>query len=281
MSKRIPNFAHMCGRYVTISKIKEVEKRFGVTAGSPGQYRINTNVSAGQSSPVITDAAPDQLDFFTFGFTPFWAKKRMYVLNARSEGDHNKDDDPAFIGAKGIISKPMFRKSIRSKRCLVIADAFIEGPKVEKLSKPYCVYLKEEQRPFAFAGIWDEWADTSTGEIVHSFAIITTTANRVLRTLGHHRSPVILDRAEESMWLDRDLPLAEATNLLRSYPDDGMNAYPISADIKNARNHGLELLRPVGECVIPEFTYELHQSLQLEGMGAAPARQRRLFDDEK
>ena len=96
----------MCGRYVTISKIKEVEKRFGVTAGSPGQYRINTNVSAGQSSPVITDAAPDQLDFFTFGFTPFWAKKRMYVLNARSEGDHNKDDDPAFIGAKGIISSP-------------------------------------------------------------------------------------------------------------------------------------------------------------------------------
>ncbi|MEQ9187599.1 MAG: SOS response-associated peptidase [Cryomorphaceae bacterium] len=270
----------MCGRYVTISKIKEIEKRFGVTAASPDDYQVNANVSPGQKSAVITDAHPDQLEFFTFGFTPFWATKRMYVINARSEGDHNKDDDPKYKGAKGIINKPMFRSSIRSKRCLVIADAFIEGPKTEKLSKPFCVYLQDGERPFAFAGIWDEWADQSTGELIHSFAIITTTAEGVLQKIGHHRSPVILDREGEGLWLDKNLPLAEATNLLNSSPEHRLNAYPISTDIKNSRMHGLELLRPIGERVLPEYTYELHQSLQLEGMGAAPARQRRLFDDD-
>ena len=42
---------------------------------------------------------------FQFGFTPFWAKKKMYVVNARSEGDYNKENDPLYTGAKGIITK--------------------------------------------------------------------------------------------------------------------------------------------------------------------------------
>jgi len=270
----------MCGRYVTVSKIKEIEKRFGVTAESPGDYHVNANVSPGQKSAVITDAHPDKLDFMHFGFTPFWAKKKMYVINARSEGDQNQTDDPNYTGAKGIIQKPMFRASIRSKRCLVVADAFIEGPKTEKLDKPYCVYMRDGERPFAFAGIWDEWADRSTGELFHSFAIITTIANSLLQKIGHHRSPVILDKESESLWLDKDLPLGDVTSLLQPYPGEAMNAYPISTDIKSSRNHGLELLRPTGERVEKEYSYELHQSLNLEGMGAAPARQRRLFEGE-
>lgn len=269
----------MCGRYVTISKVKEIEKRFGVTAESPDQYTINANVTPGQKSPVITDKDPGGLNFFTFGFTPFWAKKRMYVINARSEGDQNKEDDPRYTGAKGIIQKPMFRTSIRSKRCLVVADAFIEGPKIEKLSKPHCVYMKDGERPFAFAGIWDEWADKTTGELIHTFAIITTTASGVLQKIGHHRSPVILDPDEEKLWLDQSLPLGYVTALLNPLPYDALNAYPISTDIKSPRNHGLELLQPTGERLEPEYAYELYETIKLEGMGAAPARQRRLFED--
>jgi hypothetical protein len=32
--------------------------------------------------------------------------------------------------------------------------------------------------------------------------------------------------------------------------------------------------------VVPEYRYEFFKHLQLEGMGAAPARQRRLFEDD-
>ena len=79
---------------------------------------------------------------------------------------------PGYRGAMGILQKPMFRQSIRTRRCLVVADAFIEGPQREKLAKPYVVYARDGQRPFALAGIWDEWTDTGSGEIIRSFAII-------------------------------------------------------------------------------------------------------------
>ena len=52
----------------------------------------------------------------------------MYLINARKEGDHNRANDPSYSGAAGILQKPSFRKPIRSQRCLVLADGFIEGP---------------------------------------------------------------------------------------------------------------------------------------------------------
>jgi putative SOS response-associated peptidase YedK len=269
----------MCGRYVTVTKVKEIEKRFGINANGI-ELKPSANVAAGQLAPVITNLQPKELSIFTFGFTPSWAQKKMYVINARSEGDHNKEDDVNYRGTIGIISKPMFRSSIRSKRCLVIADAFIEGPKAEKLNKPFCVYMRnKDERPFAFAGIWNEWVDKTSGEIFKSFAIITTQANSLTQKIGHHRSPVILNQEDEALWLDTDAELSDITSLLRPMSGDRMNAYPIASEIKSPKNDSLHLLQPIGERVFKEYDYELYSSLNLEGMGAAPARQRRLFED--
>lgn len=265
----------MCGRYITVTKIKEIEKRFNVKVPQPELFRENVNISHGERAPVITNEQPKEVQFFQFGFTPFWAKKQFYMVNARSEGDHNKENDPAYIGAKGIINKPMFRASIRSKRCLVIADAFIEGPKKERLSKPYVVYMKEGKRPFALAGIWDEWVNKDSGEIINSFAIITTVSNDLMQKIGHHRSPVILHQNQEKLWLDHEIPLNDVTALLEPYPAEELNAYPISADIKNPRANGLELLAPIGQRLYPEYDYEIYQEIKMFGMGETRAKERR------
>jgi len=264
----------MCGRYVTISKLKAVEKRFNITTPQPQLFVENTNVSIGEYAPVITDSNPKELSFYKFGFTPSWAKKQMYLFNARAEGDHNPDNDMRYRGAKGIINKPVFRKAIRSQRCLVVADAYIEGPEKEKLSKPYIIYKKDGERPFAFAGIWDVWQNAETGEQVNSFAIITTIASDVTAAIGHHRSPVILPREAESAWLSHDVPLEDITSLLEPFPPHELNAYPISAEIKSPKSKGLDLLKPIGQRVFTEYDYELYQELQLEGMGMTQARKR-------
>lgn len=263
----------MCGRYVVISKISEIEAQFGVHALGP--YNPNYNIGPGSMAPVITDKEPEKLQFFQFGMTPFWAKKKLYFFNARAEGDHNKANDPNFTGAMGIISKPAFRKAIRSQRCLVIADCFIEGTTDQKLDKPFVVHLNEGRRPFAFAGIWDEWIDKETGEILHSFAIITTTPNSLLQKLPHHRSPVILSRADEKRWLDTSLSLGEVTEMLHPSPAEEMNAYPISTDIKNPRNNNRELLKPVGPAVAASRNLVVDQEIVLEGMGFSRARSRK------
>ena len=203
----------------------------------------------------------------------------MYVFNARSEGDRNKENDPQYTGAKEIFKKPMFRKSIRSQRCLIIADGFLEGPEKEKLSRPYVVYLKDKVRPFAFAGIWDEWLDKSTGEIVKSFAIITTVSNSITQLIGHHRSPVIIPAGSESTWLDPELELGEVLNMLRPYPGEEMNAYPVDAEIRSPRSKGMHLIQPIGQRLSPEQEYEFHEELRLMGMGMTTGRRLRSEED--
>jgi len=254
----------MCGRYVNIQRIEALEKIFNVQAPRNMEQFQSYNISPGQKAAVITNDKPKELQLFTFGFTPYWADKPTYWFNARAEGDKNKDNDPNYKGSRAITQKPAFRKAIRSQRCLVVADCFIEGTTREKLSKPYVVYLKN-RRPFAFAGIWDSWADKATGELMNSFAIITTTANKLLQKIPHHRSPVILNKDNESHWLDNETPLEDVTGLLSPYPTDRMNAYPISANIKNPRAEGHELMAPVEQRVTKEFDYKIYEELRFGG----------------
>lgn len=271
----------MCGRYVSVTKVKTLEKRFNVKAPEPHLFTPNTNVSHGDCAPVVTSDAPGELRFHQFGFTPGWAKKQAYMVNARSEGDHNKANDPRFTGAMGIFNKPMFRSSIRARRCLVPADAFIEGPEKERLGKPYVVYAKGGQRPFSFAGIWDEWVNPETGEIIRSFAIITAPPNPTTHAIGHHRSPVILQPDDERFWLDTTAPLAEIGDLLRPSNQVDLNAYPIAPTIKNPRTNGPSLLEPIGQRIFPEYTYELYQEIELFGMGESRAKKRRDEEGEQ
>lgn len=267
----------MCGRYTLVTKLEKVEKRFNVRAGEPQDFRPQVNIGPGMRAAVITSEAPHALQFFTFGLTPFWAKKPMYLFNARSEGDFNKENNTQYSGNMGILQKPAFRKPIRSQRCLVPADCFFEGPEREKLTKPYVVYHQTE-RPFAFAGVYDAYVNRDTGEITHGFSILTTVSNSVTAAIGHHRSPIILSPDDEEKWLNPNTELGEVTELLK--PTDGrlLNAYPVSTEVKSPGNQRMELLRPTGERIKPEYEFSLLQELKLQGMGMTTGRQRRLFE---
>mgnify|MGYP003341682027 CR=1 FL=1 len=106
----------MCGRYVIVSSVETIEKRFNVKADdAAAEFKGNYNLGPGAVAPVITNTEPNRLQLFTFGLCPSWAKKRMYLFNARAEGDGNPENDPEYSGGKGIISKPSFRKPIRSQ----------------------------------------------------------------------------------------------------------------------------------------------------------------------
>jgi putative SOS response-associated peptidase YedK len=271
----------MCGRYVTVTETKLIEKKFNVEKSPEFDFQPNFNIAAGDRAPIITSAEPKLLQTFTFGFTPSWSKKKTYVINARSEGDHNKENKPDYQGAKGIIKKPFFRSSIRSKRCLVIADAFIEGTTREKLNNPFAVYLINKQRPFAFAGIYDEWVDQETGEILNSFAIITTAPNKLMQMIPHHRMPVILNPSDYGNYLSEDAPLESITSMLYPYDHKQMNAYPIENSIKNPRSNGSSLIEPIGAPLQKEYYYRQEQKTILLGMGMSPSRYRKLEEEGK
>jgi putative SOS response-associated peptidase YedK len=257
----------MCGRFVQIIDIELFVKRFGVVKPDKITISSSFNVAPGDLAYVITNDKPNELQEMQFGLTPSWAKKQMYLINARAEGDFNPDNAMDYAGQMGIVNKPSYRTAIRSQRCLVLANAFYEGPAKEKLNKPYKFSRKDEEI-FCFAGIWDTWADDKTGTIVNSFSIITTVANDATHAIGHHRSPVILDKKDEVKWLDTNLPMDKVVGLLKPFPGELLKTEPVSIQIKDPKNKSKELLIPIDPTSTTQYDVKIEKSVKLEGMGS-------------
>jgi putative SOS response-associated peptidase YedK len=109
--------------------------------------------------------------------------------------------------------------------------------------------LRNKQRPFAFAGIRNSHRDENGIEVT-SFAIITTTANKLLQEFGYKRMPVILYPEYESGWLKSSSHLSDVLNMLSPFPENYMNAYPISNRIVNTSLNDISLIQPIGRKVL-------------------------------
>jgi putative SOS response-associated peptidase YedK len=99
----------------------------------------------------------------------------------------------------------------------------------------------QDDSPFAFAGLWETWQN---GEEIRSCTIITTDANDLMNEI-HHRMPVILPPEDYGMWLDPDFDEKEAlTSLLKPYPADAMEAYPVSRRVNKPSNNEPSVVDP-------------------------------------
>ena len=134
----------------------------------------------------------------------------------------------------------MFRTLLKSKRCLVPANSFFEWQKTGQGKVPYRIMLKSEEL-FSFAGLWDAWTDKETGEVLHTFSIITTDANELVRPI-HDRMPVILSPEAEELWLDEHESKEDLLSLLVPYKADEMKAYPVSPLVNSPLNNVPEVL---------------------------------------
>ncbi|MBK8341696.1 MAG: SOS response-associated peptidase [Flavobacteriales bacterium] len=176
---------------------------------------------------VYTDAAPHDPQLSLWGLVPSWVKddaqrKQLWnrTLNARGES---------------IFEKPAFRTSAKGKRCIVHVEGFYEHHHFGRKTYPYFIHLKDRAH-FALAGLWEEWKNKETGELVHSFGIVTTEANELLARIHNDpklegpRMPAILTEAEEEQWL---APINSAADelaiksLIKPYPADAMSAHPV------------------------------------------------------
>jgi putative SOS response-associated peptidase YedK len=271
----------MCGRATIITPAVDLEKRFNAAFIKSAELKENVNISAGNKIPVITSEQPNHIQMYTLGYTPNWAHKQTYMINARSEGSFNPENDPHYEGPMGIFNKPMFRHAMNSQRCLVLVDAFIEGPKQEKLNKPYLVYPNRDRGPFALAGIYDTWQHPLTGELHHTVAVITSAANRLTERIEHHRAPVVLSKEDEEKWLQSDSSAKEISIMMHPFDSKGFNAYPISKKIKNPEANGLELLKPVGDKLFKDYDRCLYERLKFAEEDAYIIREERLVEGDQ
>lgn len=222
----------MCGRFTLTVDTADLQEAF---AGFqfPANIAPRYNIAPSQPVLVIPNDGKNRADFFTWGLIPGWAKDPtigMRMINARAET---------------LAGKPSFRGPFRYKRCLIPADGFYEWKTAkpgEKFKTPYYIHM-QEHRPFAFAGLWDEWLSPD-GSQVKTCTIITTTPNLLMSSL-HERMPVILDPQDYATWLN---PAAcqpgELQGLLKAYPAESMAAYPVSRMVNNAKMDSPQMVQP-------------------------------------
>lgn len=248
----------MCGRYTVAVVTEEVKKELNVQFELPWTPIYNATPSSllkPHPLPVITSENRHEIIPLVWGLIPFFSKEPMVkysTINARIEK---------------IVQSPVYRKPIRSQRCLVLANSYFEWHKIDAKTKiPHVVYHRD-QPLFAFAGIWDQWTDKQTGEVHKSFSIITAPAPEHLAHL-HHRTAVVLPPHVYERWLD-DIPLSEVTEILEERTNDRLNAYPISTAVNSPANNDQSILKPIGEPIVPETEFRFQHYLKLEGMGAS------------
>lgn len=174
----------------------EVENRFNAKIDSLSEFKSQKYINGFEfpKTPVIIDEQPDVITHYSWGLIPSWAKDediRKYTLNAKIET---------------LEEKPSFRNSI-NKRCLVIANGFYEWQWQDAKGKSkikYEIGLSEEDL-FAFAGIYSEWINQYTGEIVNTYSLLTTEANSFIADIHNSkkRMPVILKKEDEQSWLNQ------------------------------------------------------------------------------
>ncbi len=223
----------MCGRFSLTKEELEIEKRFNAKFYSNDLVK-RYNVAPSQLALVLTDEKPNELQLYKWGLIPSWAKESSMgykMINAKSET---------------IFEKPSFRNLIRKRRCLVISDGSYEWKLLTgKLKQPYRIGLKGDEL-FAFAGLWDDWTDKETGELIPTFTIITTEANPLVLPV-HDRMPVVLPRNAEATWLSLQTKDNEIKELLKPYPDTEMKAYPVSGLVNSPKNDCEDLILEIKE----------------------------------
>jgi putative SOS response-associated peptidase YedK len=101
------------------------------------------------------------------------------------------------------------------------------------------------------AGLWEEWRDRATGEVVRSCTIITTEPNELMATL-HDRMPVILEESQWPKWLGEAAASEdELKAMLKPCPAKLIKMWPVGKAVGNVRNNGPELAEPAPAEAVP------------------------------
>ena len=221
----------MCGRFTQQRPTAELAAMFD--AEPPTDELLPTyNLAPTDEAAVVVERGDRRaIRAYRWGLIPSWAKDEKIaakLFNARAET---------------LATSGAFRESFRRRRCIVPADAFYEWQRQGGARQPFLIRRRDDA-PLALAGLWSGWHHPETEQVIRTFTIVTTTANRTLAGI-HDRMPVILSPDHWGRWLDPEMQeMGELTALLEPVADDDLVLYPVRPLVNNVRNNGPELIEP-------------------------------------
>jgi len=228
---------------------EELEARYGSELIDHDKYRPSYYYHAYSlpTMPVVCSGAGAGIRLFRWGLIPSWITDEkeaneimLKTFNARSES---------------VSSKPAFRDSFASRRCLVPVCGFFEWQHHGGRKIPWYITLRDE-KIFSLAGIWDSWV-MQGGITLNTFSVVTTRANELMEEIHNtkKRMPVILPASAERLWIKEGMQEDALAALMEPVGSDMLSAHTISPLITNAR---ADRDRP--ELIMP-FSYPVQGTL--------------------
>lgn len=179
-----------------------------------------------------------------WGYIPPYARDReeakkfrgMYTtLNFKAEN--------LFVNESG--KKSMWADSARKRRCLVLSTGIIESMHVPTYGKkgqllkatdkvPYHIGIVDREY-FWFPGVYSDWLDKETGEVIRTVAFGTTAANGIMQQIHNSkkRMPTILTDDLAWEWLMEEPSDERLTEIaLTQIPSKLMEACTIDKDYR-------------------------------------------------
>lgn len=176
-------------------------------------------------------------------FLPYWSRGRLPTTKAGKL----LSTANARLRREGEPFAPTFMHPWnRDRRVLVCVSWFYEFDRRVHPQIPWAVFPLD--RPFWVMAGLASFSRNEAGVPTPSVAIITVEPNRVLESVGHHRSPALLASPEDAAtWLRGTRN--EALDLLRPFDDEAMGVEAMPMVIKIPGNENIE---------IPESLQRLH-----------------------
>lgn len=227
---------------VNLNLIKEeLENRYGATLIDSDKYRPSYYYHA-FSLPEMTaicSGSSGSIELLKWGLIPSWTKNsedanviRFKTFNARSES---------------IQDKPSFSESFKTQRCIIPVKGFFEWQHLGKEKIPWYIH-RADNEILSLAGLYNKWTDSASGEVINTFSIVTTDANNLMAEIHNSgkRMPVVLERKNESVWIDLNTSLTDAFDLLKPASPDVLQAHTVGplVNSKTADRNTPDVIKP-------------------------------------
>lgn len=182
-----------------------------------------------------------------WGLMPWYAKTRkdadayrFKMVNARAET---------------VTESNTFKYAMEKYRCIVPSSGFYEHYHEPGSKRKIPFFIKQKDCDIvSFAGIYGNWVDKESGEVITSYSIITRPANDLMAKIHNggenpHRMPLMIEKEMIDRWLDPATPMEEVKQILDyKIPSVSLSAHPVF------HVRGKNVLS--GKDIIKEYEYE-------------------------
>jgi len=212
----------MCGRFTNKLTWDDIVPLYRMTLNAPRTI-CGPAITSARLTPLIrlfSSRVCGPSSPCGWGLVPrWWSKKlrdiKLATFNARAET---------------VTTKPFFRDAFMRTRCLIPISGYYEWQDTPGGKQPWYFTARDGSPALTVAGLWDEWKDRETGQLLKSCTMIITQPNDFVAEV-HDRMPVLLEERQFEPWLRGEAGL----EYLKPPPNDFLQKWPVSKRVNSSR----------------------------------------------